>query len=215
VAPSEESESRLVVEGKDDCHAVIHLMKRRGVDWDNAPNAPYVHDAGGVEELLESISATLKNHDDVVGFVVDADQEIRRRWEQLKEHFDDNNIELPEEPPTDGFVGEGYLTDQTVGIWMMPDNDIQGTLETFLDYLVPNESESIYEFAGECVEEARAKGADCSETDHDKSQIHTWLAWQERPGMPYGQAITAEVFDRDGEVADKFAEWFRELYNIS
>jgi hypothetical protein len=26
---------------------------------------------------------------------------------------------------------------------------------------------------------------------HPKALIHTWLAWQEKPGMPTGQAITA------------------------
>lgn len=212
MAPQKDSQYRLTVEGTDDVHSIIHLMKRHGLDWDSHPRAPYVHDAGSDDELLRSIPITVRTQK-IAGFVLDADDNLESRWHQLSDRFKEQSIQLPDEPPPQGLIADGFLPDSKVGIWLMPDNQLSGNLEHFLTYLVPAES-TTYEFAGDCVVEARAKGAPCSERDHLKAQIHTWLAWQEKPGMPYGQAITAKVFEKDSEVAEAFVGWFNALYGL-
>jgi hypothetical protein len=215
MAPKKEKPVRLVVEGRDDCFAIINLMKRHGLDWNNNQNAPYVHEAGSVDELVSSVPTTIKNHDEAVGFVLDADDALQSRWEQVRRQFKELNITLPNSPSKNGVVKTGLFSNQRVGAWIMPNNNVEGTLEDFLHYLVPDEADDRYKFAGESVDEARNMGAPCSENDHLKSQIHTWLAWQESPGMPYGQAITAEVFDKDGEIANRFVDWFERLFKVN
>ncbi len=40
-----------------------------------------------------------------------------------------------------------------------------------------------------------------------------YLAWHaERPGMPFGTALTAEVLGRDSPEAQTFVAWFKRLF---
>jgi hypothetical protein len=48
-----------------------------------------------------------------------------------------------------------------------------------------------------------------------KALIHTWLAWQETPGMPMGQAITAQVLKHDCAIALSFVEWLQRLFELA
>ncbi len=47
---------------------------------------------------------------------------------------------------------------------------------------------------------------------HSKAKIHTYLAWQEEPGKPMGQAITAKVLHAESETAKVFVEWIKRLF---
>jgi hypothetical protein len=48
-----------------------------------------------------------------------------------------------------------------------------------------------------------------------KANIHTWLAWQEEPGKPMGQAITAKYLNPKSKQAELFVNWLRALFAIS
>ncbi|MBP0021911.1 MAG: hypothetical protein J7647_30685 [Cyanobacteria bacterium SBLK] len=50
------------------------------------------------------------------------------------------------------------------------------------------------------------------ENNRPKAFIHTWLAWQEVPGMPMGQAITARVLGNGSEIAPHFHHWLTDLF---
>ncbi len=45
-----------------------------------------------------------------------------------------------------------------------------------------------------------------------KAQIHTWLAWQENPGLPFGTAITAKFLDADRDQAGILINWLKRLF---
>jgi hypothetical protein len=47
-----------------------------------------------------------------------------------------------------------------------------------------------------------------------KANIHTWLAWQEEPGKPIGQAITKKYLDAGAPHALKLIAWLRALYDL-
>ena len=93
----------------------------------------------------------------------------------------------------------------------MPDNVSLGTLEHFLAKLV-HPGHPIWTYAGEVTTEARQRGASCLDKDHAKSWLHTWLAWQETPGLPFGTALKAGLFEADHEDALRFVAWFRRLF---
>ena len=93
----------------------------------------------------------------------------------------------------------------------MPDNSSPGTLENFLSGLVPVEH-PVWAYAGEATAEARQRGAGCQEKDHLKSLLHTWLAWQKEPGLPFGVAIKAEFFEKESAAARRFVAWFNRLF---
>ena len=65
-------------------------------------------------------------------------------------------------------------------------------LENFLAFLVP-ENDKTWEQAKNCVANLENKPFIKTNVDHTiKAEIHTFLAWQEEPGKPFGQAITAK-----------------------
>ena len=56
---------------------------------------------------------------------------------------------------------------------MMPDNKMCGMLETFLTYMIPDENESIWNYAQTIVMEAKNLGAPFIKNHTDKANIHT------------------------------------------
>jgi hypothetical protein len=47
-----------------------------------------------------------------------------------------------------------------------------------------------------------------------KAVLHTWLAWQEKPGLPIGTAITAKYLKTDHPVVDDFINWLKRLFQL-
>ena len=95
----------------------------------------------------------------------------------------------------------------------MPDNQRDGTLENFLRSLVEDD-DPLFPYAEESAKHAKELGAVFSANDTDKAVLHTWLAWQEEPGLPYGTAMRARFFRDDSPAAQAFVTWFRAVFNI-
>jgi len=94
----------------------------------------------------------------------------------------------------------------------MPDNQNPGKLEDFLAVLIPP-GDRCWPWAEQVTLKAREEyGATFSTLDSIKAQIHTWLAWQEEPGLPFGTAITAATFAHDAMLATLFVRWMTQLY---
>ncbi len=47
-----------------------------------------------------------------------------------------------------------------------------------------------------------------------KAHLHTWLAWQEEPGTPMGQAITKKYVDAYAPHALQCITWFRKVFEL-
>src|SRR5262245_12968876 len=133
----EKSPHRLLVEGKDDLHTVIHLVRRHGLDYDNpVEGLPYIHATDGYSPLLDALSVAAKSYKRL-GVVIDADLDPKGRWNELHHRLKTVGIELPEASSTGGNIVTGIGHDWRIGVWLMPDNSQAGTLETFLARLVP------------------------------------------------------------------------------
>jgi hypothetical protein len=212
--PSEKSPYRLLVEGPDDHHSVIHLLKRHGFDWDDeAAVRPYISDENGVDKLLRALGSTLKSQLHTrIGVVLDANSDLSGRWTQIRDRaWKAIGLDLPASPDPSGTIIPGRQPGSRVGFWLMPDNESPGALEQFLGRLVRPEH-PIWAYADEATTEARRRGAPCVEKDHAKSILYAWLAWQEEPGRPFGIALKSGLFDTDGEGALRFVAWFNRLF---
>jgi len=210
--PSEESPYRLMVEGPDDQFSVIQLMARHGFDWnDEASIRPLISSEGGIEKLLAASSVSFKGSYTRLGIILDANSDPVHRWIQVRDRARRADLDLPDSPDPEGTIIQGQQPGSRIGFWLMPDNRSPGALEHFLGSLVPS-GHPIWSYADEVTAEARNRGASCQEKDHAKSVLHTWLAWQNEPGLPFGIALKAGFFETRNENALRFVAWFNRLF---
>lgn len=202
---------RLIVEGKDDLHTIIHLTRSRGINWDAPdPRLPYVYDAGGIDRVLDAIPVSVKTHDRL-GLVVDADHSLEDRWRAIQGRLHEAGVELPATPSIDGTVIVRTTRPHRIGVWIMPSNDAPGTIESFLAGLISRD-DRIWPHAVQSTCVASDLGAQFADKDRLKAQIHAWLAWQQNPGRPLGTAITSGSFAVSSPQADSFLAWFQRLF---
>lgn len=211
----------LRVESNDDLHAVIHLLERHGFAFDekhcqvelvvSAPKSSA--GSGSVDFLLQGMEQAIKLAvNKPIGFVLDADENPVSRWESVRNHLRNVEVDCPNSSPKDGFIGKSSLSRATVGVWMMPDNASPGRLEDFLASLIAH-ADPLIEHAGKSTDTAASLGAKFPVIHRSKALIHTWLAWQEIPGKPFGIAMKARYFQHDKPAALEFVDWFRRLFS--
>lgn len=201
----------LLVEGADDEHVLKHLCGNRGL-----PQLDEIKPHGGVDQLLSSFPVRLKasNDGDIVGLVVDADVDLDARWQSLRDLLLQAGYHgVATTPLADGLVLDppaGTLLPR-VGIWIMPDNQTKGILESFLQFLVPAGSRLLdhVKTSVATIPDAERRFSPLTEP---KAIIHTWLAWQEEPGKPLGTAITARYLDPDVVQVDVLVSWLKRLF---
>ena len=214
---SADERSSLHVEGKDDLHAISHLLIRHGIDYDQQPwpgNFPRIKEVGGKEPLLSGIETAVSvSNGRSVGFVLDANSSLRDRWTAVSSRLERVDLELPSEIPPGGFVGTAVAYNARVGVWLMPDNQREGALEDFLFELAQG-NDRLLRHAENSTVRARELNAALLKRDERKAVLHAWLAWQEEPGLPYGSAIRARYFRHDSPAAQSFVIWFRRLFGI-
>jgi hypothetical protein len=94
----------------------------------------------------------------------------------------------------------------------MPNNKDKGTLEDFLKTIKGND-DALLNFAGETLTELEGSGLHKYKPVHrNKALIHTYLAWQENPGAPYGTALKQKAFDIEHPDVRALANWLRQLF---
>lgn len=202
----------LLVEGPDDEHVVKHICGLRQLG-----TIEKIQACGGKEPLLESIGTRLKESDiGVLGIILDADIDLHARWQAVRDRLVASGYQdIPECPHSEGTVvtppHDSILP--RVGIWLMPDNQLPGILEDFLRFLVP-EGDALLLRAEEAIAAIPAEQRKFSELKKPKARIHTWLAWQEEPGKPFGQAISARYLDPTLPAANTFAKWLHETFFV-
>lgn len=214
--------SSLRVEGRDDRHALVHLLIRNDIDYEQQewpawlPSIEEVK--GGKPGVLDNMELLVRaSSNKRIGFVLDADNSAQATWSAVRSRLLQVGVDLPATLPTQGFVGETSEYRARVGVWLMPDNEQEGaqgegTLERFLETLV-NEADPLLQYAHKATQQARTEhGARYDDVDVRKAELHAWLAWQEEPGLPYGTAIKARYFRHDTPVATRFVAWFRRLF---
>ncbi len=211
--------SILRVEGTDDKHAIRHLLLRHGIDTEHLCIAikgseGEGEDSGGRDKMLQGMALEVKTSTGKsIGYVLDADRAAEDCWRSVQARIRETGLELPDPIPEDGFVGYSSDFQTRVGVWLMPDNRRAGALEGFLQDLVP-ERDILIQLAEKSTDKAKNAGAEFPDTARPKAILHTWLAWQKRPGVPYGTAITAHYFQRDSPAALAFVDWFRRVFEI-
>ncbi|GAB6395534.1 MAG: hypothetical protein MdMp024_1846 [Bacteroidales bacterium] len=204
----------LLVEGWNDRCVVTSLCKYYNVE-ENFNIEP----CNGIDNVLKRFKLMLGNPSAYrrIGIMVDADTDITKRWNQVigilkrSGKYDCSNHVLP----TGGLVLHPRDShDSIIGIWIMPDNQLNGMLEDFVaqlaspgDVLMKKANSVLNELEVEKIQRYKA-------VHRPKAQIHTFLAWQDEPGYPMGTAITKKILNPGSGQAKPFIEWLEKLFIV-
>ena len=93
----------------------------------------------------------------------------------------------------------------------MPNNQTSGILEDFLHFLVPQPN-ILFDHAKASVAAIPEGERRFKQLAEPKAIIHTWLAWQKDPGLPFGTAITARFLDPSVPEVDVLVAWLKRLF---
>jgi len=220
----------LFCEGNDDLHVIVAIINRR-ID-----PAPFRHnqrqtriiraahattgDDGNFGAALQGFAAALESQRPCrVGLVVDRDTPKHGRIAAIKRRL--HSIRSLWNDPTDeehllSRLGHSDIIatashGQRWGIWLMPDNRHDGTLETFIAGLGLRHSELQKHATTATADASNMKGA-FREAEQAKATLHAYLAWIRPPGRPYGDAIRSNNIGAHSPEADAFTTWFRKLF---
>ena len=202
----------LLVEGKDDVHVFSHLLKHYQI-----PKRFQIKDKEGIRNLLDTLSVEFKDSGvERLGIVVDADLDIQARWQALRNILiKSGGVDVPTAPDLGGAIFSVELPDRSlvVGVWIMPNNELSGMLESFVRFLVPAD-DSLWDRAADCLTRIPDQERRFPAAHQIKAHVHTWLAWQEEPGTPLGLAITKRYLDADAPHARQLMDWVCRLFGI-
>lgn len=203
----EKFNKKLLVEGNDDQHVIWTLCEKFKVE-ENFD----VIDTEGIEKLFAQIPIRLKQSGiDTIGIVIDADSNLTGRWNSLSGIFTNLGYTLPVQIPVDGLVIQ--LSGIKLGVWIMPNNSLNGMLEDFISFLVPDEDQ-LLKFANDTLAEIETNSLNKYSSIHkSKALIHSWLSWQEDPGTPMGLAITKRYLSTEKDICKSFVEWLNETFS--
>lgn len=204
---------RLLVEGKNDQHVVWNLARRLRLK-----ETFEVVSKDSYGQLMEVLPVELKSTNMVerLGIMVDADEGAEGHWQAIRGVLERSGFYsgLPKILPVDGLICKPDDEEQLiVGVWIMPDNRLNGMMEDFVTCMVPEEDMLLKEVDIVLKRLEDNKLNRYKLVHHAKARMHTWLAWQDEPGMPMGTAITKRVLSTDGELCTRFVEWLCRLFD--
>ncbi len=213
-------ESYLLVEGDNDLHVISALCLKHQVakTFRIAPPKKDSLKADGIDQLLENFRLQLQSSagdTKALGIVLDADDIFDKRWQQVISIIEWVNFGyiIPERPDSIGvIIPAPHDYNPRLGVWLMPDNANLGDLENFVTFLIPSE-DKLSPYANHVLDELEQANLNLYKKKRSKAFIHTWLAWQNDPALPMGQAITAKALSADSPIALTFVNWLNRLFN--
>lgn len=196
----------LLVEGKNDLMVFTNIFKKHKVK-----ESFKIEDKNGFTEIFKSLPIYFKTDTKTIGVVLDADSSLQNKWQRLKDLLTSQGYN----PDNLGLNGTILTADHLpkFGVWIMPNNQKNGMLEDFVKHLVPKD-DKVMPFVEEKIDELEVKKLNKYKSIHkSKARIHTWLAWQEDPGIPMGLAINKTYLDPNAELSQHFVNWIDNLFN--
>lgn len=208
----EKYNAKLLVEGVNDKHVIYALAEK----YHLVENFDVI-DCGSIENVYRQMDLRLSNPTSLkaLGIIVDADSDASERF-----------CKFIHQLPLNCYDTEGVCFSKTgtvirphndsfpiVGIWVMPNNQSEGMIEDFMMSLTSEGDMQLLGKADTVLDELKANGLQRFKDVHrSKAKIHTYLAWQEQPGLPLGVSIKAKAFDSDAKLAHDITDWLKTLF---
>ena len=195
-----------MVEGLSDYHFVTQLLDQLELTLDFE-----VSQRSGSSGVLDSIySEVASPNRDVVGILIDADDDLETRWRDVADRLLITDVSAPSLPDPQGTIIKATEDRPRVGIWIMPDNRSPGELEDFVIEMIPD-SDLIWPRSVNYIDRIPISEREFSEGKTDRAKLYAWLATRRQP--PHiGAAIGAGDFDLSRERCEAFVGWLEGLY---
>ena len=195
----------LLVEGHNDEHVVVHLRKRdpsfSNIDFD-------IEDKRGLPNLLESIVSEIQTPDrQAVGILVDADDCVRKRWNEVTKELSEVGIQAPSNSKKKGTIINTNGKPR-VGIWLMPDNKSPGKLENFVKRTIP-QNDPVWPLSQDYINKIPETDREFKPPKIVKAKVHAWLATRKDPGL-MGRAV--RDLDIKNALCQEFLDWLKVLF---
>jgi hypothetical protein len=198
----------LIVEGATDQHFILNLALATKMAEKSFPEPTPLHSRD--KAIKRFISDLKSDRSEPLGLIIDADGS-----------FDNTVTELVKKLPKTENVkpadfNQGLIfsppSEPRAGIWIWPDSSKTGILEDLFLELVSQEDPLLKEAhrvvdALPSIEPWRFKAQYRS-----KAVVHTWLAWQEKPGLPIGTSLNRSPMDLTHPTVSNFKSWLQRLY---
>lgn len=183
----------------------MHVLKRAPTQV----HPPFkIIDKGGVGELLSALSGEIKAPGrEVLGIVLDANNDPGARWKSVSDRLKKADVVLPEAPERAGVVLPG---EPRVGVWLMPDNQSAGQLEDFVTTMIPA-NDPVWPLAQGYIGGIPKEHRQFTTAKTSRAELHAWLASRKEPGF-MGQAVRRGDLDVEGPLCRRFATWIMTLY---
>ncbi len=199
------NERVLLVEGPNDMHVVRHLWFR----YHQADPEFYISVKNNVEALIQDIRGEILSETrTVVGILVDADDYPANRWRAVSDRIREAGIAPPNKPISSGTIIEG---NPRIGVWMMPDNQLPGELEDFIEKMIPSK-DPVWPLSEAYIDGIPQTARKFSDGKILKAKVYAWLAAREEPRL-MGTAIRAGDLSVNVPASADFVNWLRRLFN--
>jgi hypothetical protein len=211
----------LLVEGTNDERFFKMLLKKNSLEKVVTACPPKniggsYNGKQGVITFLPSILMQLNDGSlKKLGLVVDCDTDqdgggLQRTLSQISEKLESYNYEKTATAlQTGGFVFKNTDGLPDVGVWIMPDNKNEGALEDWISQLTSSNQTALFKHASETVDKLPTPLF--STTKKIKSQVATWLAWQDRPGEGLYYTIEGNLLDESKPLYSDFLKWINNV----
>jgi hypothetical protein len=221
----------LLVEGIDDLLIVAEVFeKATKTPWEPEKGRRLVEIewCGSDDQVLSQLGVRWKESGRrMVGVLIDADL-TGTRWAQVRAHAPaEMRDRLPAELPPGGLVLDADRG-RRFGVWIMPDNQSPGAIESFPAQLRTSMPTVLGEHVRSAMKTAQALMREHTDANPGlepplrpwldvhahKAEIHTWLAWQEPPGVRLHEAVRNHSLDPQAPLARSFVDWMKRLYDL-
>lgn len=214
----------LLVEGDFDKYVIGELLRQTPNEVGKITIEPFRKkdetglkaDEQGIYTLLKSLPVTIRatNPTNILGLVVDADIHAAGRWQRIRQILIDAGYEnLPDTFPNGLIVPTNDVLPR-FGLWIMPDNQEEGVIENFIRQLI-HEQDKLQPEVDLALNSLRGKELQLfTDVHRPKAFIRTWLAWQEKPEMSFGVAVSRKVLTTDTDLCLRFVNWLNLLFNV-
>jgi hypothetical protein len=161
-------------------------------------------------ELLDSESSVKK-----LAAIVDADYDPKDKvaFQKTLANFQTTVSEhgfILLEDNTHGLIFKLQDSDITFGLWIMPDNQAEGTIEDFVKTCIHSDEQPLLNHAIDVVKNVPNKKFE--KHNVSKAEVATLLAWQRKPSLGLYCSVEDKLIDTKHTLFQELERWLKQIF---